>query len=62
MLWLVAFVACSVVGVPVLIREGISLGQLKVLAEHEKEELDEIAAHGSAGPRVEQGGKGDKPA
>ena len=61
LLWLVAFVACSLVGIPILIREGVSLGQLKELAEHEKEELDEIAAHGSAGPGVEQGGKGEKP-
>jgi hypothetical protein len=61
LLWLVAFVACSIVGVPVLIREGVSLGHLRELAEHEKEELDEIAAHGSAGPSVERGGKGEKP-
>lgn len=61
LLWLVAFVACSIVGVPVLIREGVSLGNLRELAEHEKEELEEIAAHGSAGPSVERGGKGEKP-
>jgi uncharacterized protein (TIRG00374 family) len=61
LLWLVAFVACSIVGVPILIREGVSLGNLRELAEHEKEELEEIAAHGSAGPSVERGGKGEKP-
>jgi uncharacterized protein (TIRG00374 family) len=61
LLWLVAFVACSIVGVPILIREGVSLGNLRELAEHEKEELKEIAAHGSAGPSVERGGKGEKP-
>jgi uncharacterized protein (TIRG00374 family) len=60
-LWLVAFVACSIAGIPLLIREGVSLGQLRELAEHEKEELEEIAAHGSAGPNVERGGKGEKP-
>jgi uncharacterized protein (TIRG00374 family) len=54
-LWLVAFVACSIVGVPVLIREGVSLGQLKEMAEHEKEELNEIAAHGHS----ETSGKGE---
>jgi len=58
LLWLIAFVACSIVGIPVLIREGVSLGQLRELAEHEKEELDEIAAHGN----VEAGGGGEKPA
>jgi uncharacterized protein (TIRG00374 family) len=58
-LWLVAFVACSIAGIPLLIREGVSLGQLRELAEHEKEELEEIAAHGSAGPSVERGGKGE---
>ncbi len=65
LLWLIAFVACSIVGVPVLIREGVSLGQLRKLAEQEKEELDEIAAHGSAEPNAERGaergGKGEKP-
>jgi uncharacterized protein (TIRG00374 family) len=65
LLWLIAFVACSIVGVPVLIREGVSLGQLRQLAEHEKEELEEIAAHGSAGTNVEggvePGGKGEWP-
>jgi uncharacterized protein (TIRG00374 family) len=61
LLWLVAFVACSVVGVPVLIREGVSLGKLKEIAEQEKEELEEIAAHGSGGPKVERGGKGENP-
>ena len=57
LLWLIAFVACSIAGIPLLIREGVSLGQLGEIAEHEKEELKEIAAHGSAG--VEAGGKGE---
>lgn len=63
LLWLVAFVACSLVGIPVLIREGVSLGQLRELAVQEKEELEEIAVHGSAEPNVETGvgpgGKGE---
>jgi len=54
-LWLVTFAGCSIVGIPLLIREGVSLGQLRQLAENEKEELDEIAAHGSAG----SSGKGE---
>src|ERR1700747_1658295 len=64
-LWLVTFAGCSIAGIPLLIREGVSLGNLRELAEHEKEELEEIAAHGSAGPNlvggVGQGGKGEKP-
>jgi hypothetical protein len=59
-LWLVTFAGCSIAGIPLLIREGVSLGKLRELAEQEKEELDDIAAHGSAGPRVERGGKGEK--
>lgn len=55
-LWLVTFAGCSIAGIPLLIREGVSLGQLRELAEHEKEELDEIAAHGSA----VSSGKGEK--
>ena len=57
-LWLVTFAGCSVAGIPLLIREGVSLGQLRELAEHEKEELEEIAVHGTA---VQRGGKGEKP-
>jgi uncharacterized protein (TIRG00374 family) len=60
LLWLVTFAGCSIAGIPLLIREGVSLGKLRELAEHEKEELDDIAAHGSAGPSVERGGKGEK--
>jgi uncharacterized protein (TIRG00374 family) len=60
-LWLVTFAGCSIAGIPLLIREGVSLGNLRELAEHEKEELEEIAVHGSAGPSVERGGKGEKP-
>lgn len=47
-LWLVTFAGCSIAGIPLLIREGVSLGQLRELAEHKKEELEEIAAQGSA--------------
>ena len=57
-LWLVTFAGCAIAGIPLLIREGVSLGQLKEMAEHDKEELDEIAAHGN----VEAGGGGEKPA
>jgi uncharacterized protein (TIRG00374 family) len=56
-LWLVTFAGCAIAGIPLMIREGVSLGQLRQLAEQEKEELEEIAAHGSAG--AEQGGTGE---
>jgi hypothetical protein len=45
-LWLVTFAACSLVGVPLLLKEGLSLGELRRLREHEAEEIDaEMAAH-----------------
>ncbi len=36
-MWLITFAACSIAGVPLLIHEGLSLGKLRELAEHEKE-------------------------
>ena len=36
-MWLITFAACSLAGVPLLIHEGLSLGKLRELAEHEKE-------------------------
>src|SRR5579864_4445704 len=39
MIWLITFAACAIVGTPMLIHQGLSLGQLKELAEHEKEEV-----------------------
>jgi hypothetical protein len=57
-LWLISFAGCCVAGIPLLVHEGVSLGKLRELAEHEKEELDEIAAHVSS----PAGGKGEKPA
>jgi hypothetical protein len=47
-LWLVAFAGCCIAGIPLLIHEGVSLGKLRELARQEKEELDDIAAHGKA--------------
>ena len=38
-LWLITFAASTLAGVPLLIHQGLSLGQLKEMAEHEKEEL-----------------------
>jgi uncharacterized protein (TIRG00374 family) len=36
-LWLISFAACSLAGIPLLIREGFSLGKLREMAEKEKE-------------------------
>jgi len=43
-LYLVTFAACSLVGAPLLAHEGLSLGKLRELAEHEKEAAMENAA------------------
>lgn len=37
LLWLITFAACSLAGVPLLIHEGWSLGELKRMAEEEEE-------------------------
>src|SRR5215470_1437054 len=52
-LWLVTFASCSFAGIPLLIREGFSFGQLREMAEHEKEELAEEAARGASHPSRE---------
>ena len=43
-LWLITFATCSLAGVPLLIHEGLSLGKLRELAEHEKEAAAESPA------------------
>jgi glycosyltransferase 2 family protein len=46
-LWLVTFASCSFAGVPLLIREGWSFGELKRMREHEGEQIEaELAHHG----------------
>ena len=45
--WIVSFAMVSVAGIPLLVGEGISLGNLRTLAKQEKEELKEIAAAGA---------------
>src|SRR5215470_12132546 len=48
-LWLVTFAACSLAGVPLLLKEGLSLGELRRLREQEAERIDaEIAQPPSA--------------
>jgi glycosyltransferase 2 family protein len=39
-LWLVTFAACSLMGVPILLSEGLSLGELRRLKEQEEKEID----------------------
>src|SRR5713226_7797460 len=53
-LWLVSFAVCGLAGVPLLIREGWSLGELRRMAEQEKEVVNEAVA-GGADPTVRRG-------
>jgi glycosyltransferase 2 family protein len=39
-LWLISFAACSLAGVPLLLREGFSPGKLRAIAQHEKQEVE----------------------
>ena len=50
-MWLITFAASSLVGVPLLIHEGFSLGKLREMAEHEKETAGESAAQRGELPR-----------
>jgi uncharacterized protein (TIRG00374 family) len=43
-LWLITFAGSSLAGVPLLIHEGTSLGELRRLAKHEDEIIDEAVA------------------
>ena len=47
-LWIVSFAAVSLAGVPLLIHEGLSLGKLRELAEHEKEAAGAAARQGES--------------
>jgi uncharacterized membrane protein YbhN (UPF0104 family) len=49
-LWLVTFASCSFAGVPLLIREGWSLGELKRMREHEDEQIEAELAGQTAKP------------
>ncbi len=45
-LWLITFASCALAGVPILFREGWSLGELRKMRAQEDEELDaEMAEH-----------------
>jgi uncharacterized protein (TIRG00374 family) len=48
-LWLVTFASCSLAGIPLLLKEGLSLAELRRLREQEAQEIDaEIANPPSA--------------
>ncbi len=54
-LWLISFAICSVLGVPLLIHEGWSLGQLREIAKHEDEIVDKEMVGSSGDTRIRQG-------
>ncbi|MGB7846227.1 MAG: lysylphosphatidylglycerol synthase transmembrane domain-containing protein, partial [Candidatus Acidiferrum sp.] len=48
-LWLITFASCTLAGVPLLFKEGLSFGELRRMREHEAEEIDaEIVEHSSS--------------
>jgi glycosyltransferase 2 family protein len=52
--WLITFASCSLAGVPLLVHEGWSLGQLREMARHENEIIDEAVA-GRKAPETRRG-------
>src|SRR5262249_51886435 len=44
MLWLITFAGSTVVGIPLLIHEGMSMGELRKLA-HAEDEAEEVGTH-----------------
>jgi uncharacterized protein (TIRG00374 family) len=44
LIWLITFAGCSLAGVPLLIHEGMSLGELRRMAEDEKQSEEKEAA------------------
>ncbi|MGA8220522.1 MAG: lysylphosphatidylglycerol synthase transmembrane domain-containing protein [Candidatus Acidiferrales bacterium] len=51
-MWLVTFVSCSLIGIPLLLREGWSMGELKRMAQEE-----EVAGEAALLAEAEQAGK-----
>ena len=39
-LWIITFASCAIAGIPLLIKEGLSIGELRRLRAQEDEELD----------------------
>jgi uncharacterized protein (TIRG00374 family) len=44
-LWLVTFASCTLAGVPLLLKEGLSLGDLRRLRQQEDEAIDAVLEH-----------------
>ena len=44
-LWLVTFASCTLAGVPLLLKEGLSLGELRRLRQQEDEAIDAVLEH-----------------
>jgi hypothetical protein len=44
-LWLITFAGCSLVGVPLLLKEGLSLGELRRMRQQEEPEIEQILEH-----------------
>ena len=44
-LWVITFASCSLAGVPLLFKEGFSLGELRRMRQQEEAEIDEILEH-----------------
>jgi hypothetical protein len=47
MLWLITFAGCSIAGIPLLMREGMSLGELRRIAQ--EKDAAATAAHPESG-------------
>jgi len=54
-LWLITFASCSLAGIPLLLHQGWSLGELREMAKHEDEIVDQEMAGSSAGTKIRQG-------
>jgi len=49
-LWLVTFASCSFAGVPLLLKEGLSFGELRRLRQQETEQIDAEIVHPPSAP------------
>jgi uncharacterized membrane protein YbhN (UPF0104 family) len=49
-LWLVTFASCSLAGIPLLLKEGLSLAELRRLREQEAQRIDAEIAHPPSAP------------
>ena len=52
--WMITFAACSLVGVPLLLHEGFSLGQLREMGKEEKQEEAGVLPPGSTQHTLEE--------